>query len=141
MEPVVEPRAAGTIQYKEWLILNDRVPPSFIAGVTPPCKLRHPHSAYLTAREGAHHARISSQRHLPPLIHQRQLHRLLLRPSDGLASISGIMCIANIARRRCLCVRPQRPCPLCRCKKPTFLSYILKFLSYKLTFLSYKTQL
>ena len=34
MEPVVKSQAVGTIQYIEWLVLNDRVQPSFIAGVT-----------------------------------------------------------------------------------------------------------
>jgi hypothetical protein len=30
---VVKPQVAGTIQYTEWLILNERVQPSLIAGV------------------------------------------------------------------------------------------------------------
>ena len=30
-EPVVKPQVVGTIQYIEWLILNDRVQPSLIA--------------------------------------------------------------------------------------------------------------
>ena len=29
---MVEPQVVGTIQYIEWLILNDRVQPSLIAG-------------------------------------------------------------------------------------------------------------
>jgi hypothetical protein len=33
MEPVVKPQVVGTIQYIQWLILADRVQPSFIAGV------------------------------------------------------------------------------------------------------------
>ena len=33
MEPVVKSQAVGTIQYIEWLMLSDRVQPSFIAGV------------------------------------------------------------------------------------------------------------
>ena len=33
MEHVVKPQVAGTIQYIEWLILNDRVQLSLIAGV------------------------------------------------------------------------------------------------------------
>jgi hypothetical protein len=52
MEPVVKPQVDGTIQYIEWLILNDRVQPSFIAGVGNPqvciqLRIHHPASTGL----------------------------------------------------------------------------------------------
>ena len=49
MEPVVEPQVLGTIQYLEWLILIDRVQPSFITGVR---KMRRTQTACILTGRG-----------------------------------------------------------------------------------------
>ena len=39
---MVKPQAVGTVQYIEWLILNDRVQPSLFAGVMNPVPYHTP---------------------------------------------------------------------------------------------------
>ena len=55
MEPVAKPQVVGTIQYIEWLILTDRVQPSFIAGVCREERIStvYPHTVCMGCHSGS----------------------------------------------------------------------------------------